>query len=167
MRLSNAPTRQDGLVLIMGLVFMIILTIIGISSLRSSQLTNIIISNNQTQMLALNRTEVMLKDGERDIDTITSDGSTKDFEQTGDHYYLNGTTNPLSDSWLFTAQGNSSSGQYVIEYSGKKMLPGASSAWGAGVAGDSVYLFTIDAKHQLGNGARRLTESLYVTQTPP
>lgn len=158
---------QQGLALVTGLVFLLILTLIGISSMSSSQLDNIIISNNQSQMLALNRTEILLKSAERDIDSITSDTSTMDFSESGDHYHLYGTIDPLTDPWPFTAQGDSSNGLYVIEYAGKHTLPGASSAWNSGIAGDSVYLFTIDSKHVLSNGAKRLTETVYVTQTAP
>ncbi len=167
MTMLENQSNQQGVALATGLVFMVIMTLIGISSLSLSQSNNIIVRNNQTQMQALNRTEILLKNGERDIDTITNNGNTKDFSLTGDHYHLNGTTDALSDSWSFTSQGSSSTGQYVIEYVGKRTLPGASSAWDTGVAGDSVYQFTITSKHELSNGARRLTESVYVTETAP
>ena len=153
--------------LITGLVFLLILTLIGISSMSSSQLNNIIVSNNQAQMQALNRTEVLLNNAEREIETMISDATTMDFTSTGDHYYVYGTIDSSTEPWSFTSQGSGYLGQYIIEYAGKRSLPGSSNAWGAGIAGDSVYEFTIVAKHKLTNGARRLSESLYVTQTAP
>ena len=153
--------------MIFSLLFLLTMTLLGVSAMGMSNLQNIIATNAQMQTSALNATEVQLRSGERDIETIVTDGSTMEFNDSGDHYYVSGDIDPTDRDWSFDTNGNLADGQYVIEYAGSRKLPTESRGWGSTTAGDTVYLFLVGAQKETGKGARRTTQTVYVTQDEP
>ena len=59
--------RQKGVVLVIGLVFLLIMTIIGVSAIRSTTLDEKIAGNARDRSLAFQAAEAALRDAERDI----------------------------------------------------------------------------------------------------
>jgi len=111
--------RQRGAALFMALIFLLILTILGVFGMNVSRLENQMAGNAQFQTTALNNAEYVLVRAERDLKTIETDlyngTGTNPFlgTDTGDAYYcanadscLSATgdgnaINPASLNWTF------------------------------------------------------------------
>lgn len=61
------PSRQRGAALITGLIFLVILTLLGITAMRTSTLEERIAGNTRDRNVALQAADTALRDGERDI----------------------------------------------------------------------------------------------------
>lgn len=114
---SHTPThtgRQRGAALFMALIFLLILTILGVFGMNISRLENMMAGNTQFQTTALNNAEYILVRGENDIKAIAKAGSGNPFnpDTDGDHYYPIGTTTasgtppskPEDLVWTFPSQ---------------------------------------------------------------
>jgi type IV pilus assembly protein PilX len=66
--------RQGGAVLVTGLIFLAVLTILGVTSARMSSLEERMSGNMRDRSLAMQAAELALRDAERDI-TVNSPGS--------------------------------------------------------------------------------------------
>lgn len=85
--------RQRGAALFMALIFLLILTILGVFGMNISRLENLMAGNTQFQTTALNNAEYVLVRGENDISAIAaSSGNPFNPDTAGDHYYPIGTT---------------------------------------------------------------------------
>lgn len=69
--------RQSGAALITGLVFLVVLTMLGITSARMSSLEERMAGNTRDRALAMNAAEMALRDAERDLGNAVS-GSSRD-----------------------------------------------------------------------------------------
>lgn len=105
--------RQRGAALFMALIFLLILTILGVFGMNISRLENMMAGNTQFQTTALNNAEYVLVRGEEDIQAIAaSSGNPFNPDSTGDQYYPIGTTTASSTPpskpedlvWTFTSQ---------------------------------------------------------------
>ena len=61
------PTRQTGAALITGLIFLVVLTMIGITAARMSTLEERMSGNMRDRSIAMQAAELALRDAERDI----------------------------------------------------------------------------------------------------
>jgi Tfp pilus assembly protein PilX len=105
--------RQRGVALFMALIFLLILTILGVFGMNISRLENLMAGNTQFQTTALNNAEYVLVRGENDISAIAA-GSGNPFnpDTAGDRYYPLGTTiangtppsRPEDLNWTFASQ---------------------------------------------------------------
>jgi Tfp pilus assembly protein PilX len=92
-RCSNPIPRQRGAALFMALIFLLILTILGVFGMNVSRLENLMAGNAQFQTTALNNAEYVLVRAERDLTTIETElyngTGTNPFigTNTGDAYY--------------------------------------------------------------------------------
>jgi Tfp pilus assembly protein PilX len=111
--LVSCTYRQRGAALIMALMFLLILTILGVFSMNISRLENLMAGNAQFQTTALNNAEYVLARGEHDISAIAaSSGNPFNPDTAGDHYYRTGTTiatgtppsRPEDLIWTFASQ---------------------------------------------------------------
>jgi len=59
--------RQRGAALIIGLIFLVILTLVGVTAMQTTTLEEHIAGNNRDRNVAFQAAEVVLRDGERDI----------------------------------------------------------------------------------------------------
>lgn len=105
--------RQRGAALFMALIFLLILTILGVFGMNISRLENLMAGNTQFQTMALNNAEYILVRGENDISAIAaSSGNPFNPDTTGDRYYPIGTTiaegtpasRPEDLVWTFPSQ---------------------------------------------------------------
>ena len=185
------PTRrqQNGAALFMALIFLLILTILGIFGMNISRLENLMAGNAQFQTTALSNAEYVLIRGEQDIQAIsTSGGNPFNPDITTDHYYPAGTTGSSSPEdlvWGFNtvkvslpdinADGSDTDGDgtaddgtgiYVIEDAGLDNSKGEDSSFDGSVnplAGAIVQVFLVTAQSGSSKGAKRIVQSVLVT----
>ena len=172
--LKYLPTmsRQRGVSLIVAMVMLIVLTLIGVSSMNTAIVELKMASSMQQQSVALNRADELLRDGEQDIDTIVGNPAAFDFTTAGDGYYVaadNIDVFDLSWSGLNPIEGDTENDVYVTEYLGPKAIPGESVkvSTDGRIVGGAVHTFRITGRSAAGKGALRLAQSLYVTTLPP
>ena len=197
--LSQQPPRaQRGAVLAISLIFLVILTIIGIVGMNTSILGTMMSSSLQFQTTALGDAEVALKRAEDQVETITSDGVPLDLNgiQTDPYYDATGTSAQLIDpaewtwvgefpfvdntngaTWAIPDANRPPPGtRYVIQYGGKEPIPGntgglggsvAYGGGGGGTAGAFVNVFLVSAQGEGFRGAKRIVQTVYVTNDDP
>lgn len=64
---SARPTRQTGAALVTGLIFLVVLTMIGITAARMSTLEERMSGNMRDRAVAMQAAELALRDAERDV----------------------------------------------------------------------------------------------------
>jgi Tfp pilus assembly protein PilX len=191
--------RQDGAALFMALIFLLILTILGVFGMNLSRLENLMAGNAQFQTTALNNAEYVLARGEEDIQAIAKTG-TVPFSawSVDDQYYTVGTTDdtgtahvetPKDPVWSFTSEkvsipdmnadgsdtdadgtADDGTGEYVIENAGLDNSKGEDASYTGTInplPGAIVQVFLVTAKSESSRGARRIVQSVVVTDPLP
>ena len=167
--------RQKGVSILVALVMLLVLTLIGVSSMNSSIVELKMATSMQQQGIALNRAEEMLRVGEANIDTIITNPAAYDFAATGDGYYVSADNIDVHDiDWptqgLVSIKPDANvEDTYVIEYQGAKPIPGESVkiATDGRIIGGAVHTFRITTRSVAGKGAVRLVQSIYVSEDAP
>jgi len=167
----NTSKKQSGVIMILALVMLLVLTLLAITSMNSTNFQVLLTGNTQHQTSALNQAEMALRNAEELIDIITTTAGSK---PTIGYYDL--TVDLVSEqdfssfTWdSSTAISYDTKSHYVIEYSGRVSLSGGSVAVTQNntVAGDELHLYRITARSVSARGAVRFVQSVYVTSTPP
>ncbi len=163
---------QRGVSLIIAMIMLIVLTLIGVSSMNTAITELKMAGSMQQQTIALNRADELLRVGEQDVEAIVNDPSAFDFAAAGDGYYVTADKIDVFDlNWsnLKPIQGATANDVYVTEYLGPKAIPGESVkvSTDGRIIGGAVHTFRITSKSTTGKSARRLVQSLYVTVSPP
>jgi type IV pilus assembly protein PilX len=176
---SSIINRQHGAALFMALIFLLIMTILGVFGMNLSRMENLMAGNNQFQTLALNQAELMLEAGLREIEEnigppyISPDDS-------GDHIYMNTTgsselIDPTDLNWTFNTVSTTPPGgdakytyDYVIEYIGS--LDGTengkctASTGTGGTLDDCIReIYLVTSKGVTSRGAKRIIQSVFVS----
>ena len=169
---------QKGAALFMALIFLLILTILGVFGMNISRLENMMAGNSQFQTTALNNAEYTLIRGDKDIEDIAKTGTIPFTTWADDdHYYIVGTTpggTPKDLVWPFPSKTVSlpdgSTGEYVIENAGLDNTKGEDASY-AGIVnplpGAVVQVFLVTAKSESSRGAERIVQSVVVTDPLP
>jgi Tfp pilus assembly protein PilX len=86
---SHYAARQRGAALFMALIFLLILTMLGVFGMNVSRLENLMAGNAQFQTTALNNAEYVLVRGERDLQALADGGGVNPFlaADTTDQYF--------------------------------------------------------------------------------
>ncbi|MEN8206693.1 MAG: PilX N-terminal domain-containing pilus assembly protein [Pseudomonadota bacterium] len=86
---SSHTARQRGAALFTALIFLLILTILGVFGMNVSRLENLMAGNAQFQTTALNNAEYVLVRGERDLQALADGGGVNPFlaADTTDQYF--------------------------------------------------------------------------------
>ena len=86
---SSYSSRQRGAALFMALIFLLILTILGVFGMNVSRLENLMAGNAQFQTTALNNAEYVLARAERDLLALVTSATANPFlvSTTTDQYY--------------------------------------------------------------------------------
>lgn len=181
---SSVSHYQKGAALFMALIFLLILTILGVFGMNISRLENMMAGNSQFQTTALNNAEYTLIRGDKDIEDIAKTG-TMPFATwaADDHYYTVGTTDdpgtthvetPKDLVWPFTSQTVSlpdgGTGEYVIENAGLDNTKGEDASYSGTInplPGAVVQVFLVTAKSETSRGAARIVQSVVVTDPLP
>jgi Tfp pilus assembly protein PilX len=192
---NSHPTyrQQAGAALFMALIFLLVLTILGVFGMNISRLENLMAGNTQFQTLALNNTEYFLVAAENDIKNVV--GNPFDPDIATDHYYplstvdfdgdTTGTQLPTDLVWTFNraalvltdinadgsdtdGDGNAddATGEYVIQDAGLDNNAGEDESVTGNMnplAGAIVQVFLVSARSGASRGANRILQSVVVT----
>jgi type IV pilus assembly protein PilX len=98
------PHRQHGTALILSLVFLLVLTLLGITAVSTSTLQEKMAGNMKNQNVALQATEAALRDGEIRLRTladasILAIGAQPDPNNTAGGIYSTGSVDATNDPW--------------------------------------------------------------------
>lgn len=174
------PGRQQGAALFMALIFLLIMTILGVFGMNISRMENMMAGNNQFQTTALNNAELTLAIAEQEVGTFL--GTSTPFNA---HYYDRTGMNP--DATVINPSALNWEGQfayatydpgdgsdankfrYVIEYAGPEVVPGnATDSCAEDPDGDAcVHTFLVTTQAETSRGAKRTVQSVFVTSTTP
>lgn len=159
--------RQAGAALFMALVFLLILTMLGIFGMNVSRLENLMAGNTQFQTTALNTAEYTLARGVEDILKVESNGLSY---PTTAGYHTIGDVEPSDLVWSFTRKTVSlpdgSTGEYIILNAGTDNDDGEDSSYSGTITpapGSIVQVFLITAQSESSRGAKRTVQSVVVT----
>ena len=165
---------QRGVSLVVALVMLLVLTLIGVSSMNTAIVELKMAGSMQQQGIALNRADEMLRVGEEDVLAIVTDAAAFDFAVAGDGYYVTADDIDVHQiDWategLNSIPGAVTTDVYVTEYMGAKPIPGESVKVGTDgrIVGGAVHTFRITSRSEAGKSALRLVQSIYVTTAPP
>ena len=169
------PGYQRGVAMFMALIFLLIMTILGAFGMNTARIENLMAGNSQFQVAALNDAEFVLGVGEQNVEDILGNLPFTDWNETDDAFYdrTSESTDVIDThvlNWGFNYQEEDSSSRYVIEYAGSEPVPGNdASVEGTSTcpAGSCVWVFLATAQAETSRGARRIVQSVYVTETPP
>jgi Tfp pilus assembly protein PilX len=185
--------NQGGAALFMALIFLLVLTMLGVFGMNISRLENLMAGNTQFQTLALSNTEYILVAAENDIKNVV--GNPFDPDTAGDHYYplttvdfdtaTAGTQQPTDLVWTFDSSAVSiqdingdgsdtdsdgtaddGTGEYVIQDAGLDNTAGEDESVAGNMnplAGAIVQVFLVSAKSGASRGANRILQSVVVT----
>jgi len=155
----------------MSLVILMVLTILGIAAMNTSNLQLLMTGNAQYQTVALSQAELTIRVAETLLEDVIAGTGT--IPANGYYNVTPGNSDPIdleSFTWDDTTSVEAAGGSnYIIEYTGDKTLPPESLAWRQlqGIAGDKVYVFRITARSPASRGAMRYVQSIYVTNLSP
>ncbi len=171
-----ARNNQHGAVLIVALIFMVILTVVALTSMNSSTFEIKIARSVKSQLDALNASENILKEAEQDIcafQHIPGSGNCGGgpdlalFNTAGDGYYSGPELNNITDSSVFFGKyreaASSAVGSYTVEYLKAICMPGCSCAAGEDNTGCQQYLYRITSSGQSAKGGNKLIQSQFFT----
>jgi Tfp pilus assembly protein PilX len=185
--------KQAGAALFMSLIFLLVLTILGVFGMNISRLENLMAGNTQFQTLALNNTEYILVAAEDDIKNVA--GNPFDPDIATDHYYpqsmvdfdavTTGTQQPTDLVWTFNratvaladinsdgsdtdgdSNADDGTGDYVIQDAGFDNNAGEDESVAGNMnplAGAIVQVFLVSARSGASRGANRILQSVVVT----
>lgn len=172
-------SSQRGVALVIGLVFLVILTLLGISALNTTALQEKMAFNTKDRNLAFQASESALRVAERWIGTQF--GAPAGFPDTANGLYLPPTTGtPLSDSVAWTGASNlvvypntpsqtvsgslskiSTQPKYIIEYLGE-IQPTGGSLTITNTLSPKLHYYRITARGTGGtNSAVAMVQSTY------
>ena len=187
---SHHSARQRGAALFMALIFLLILTMLGVFGMNVSRLENLMAGNAQFQTTALSNAEYVLVRGENDIRDLAATGTSNPFlTADDDHYFDAGTIVPTDLVWGFTnkkvsipdVNGDESdtdgdgtfddgTGLYVIEDAGLDNSKGECSTYECKIKplpSAIVQVFLVTAQSSSSRGAKRIVQSVVVTDPLP
>lgn len=183
--------RQQGAALFMALIFLLILTLLGVFGMNLSRLENLMAGNTQFQTSALNNAEYVLVRGENDIRAIADAGTSNPFLLTDDtdHYFNAGDVDASTLVWGFASQkvslpdvngdgsdtdgdgtADDGTGLYVIEDAGLDNSEGECTTYECKIEplpSAIVQVFQVTAQSSTSRGAKRVVQSVLVTDPLP
>jgi len=158
-------SQQRGLALIMSLVILLVLTLLGVTSMNTSNLQTLMTSNSQYQTTALNTAEDVTRTAEAAVEAHVAGGA-----QPAGYSVMVGSGKDFSSyAWPNAEVASVGSSKYVIEYAGETALNSSSLAWrqSQGISGSNVSVFRITTRTAATRGAVRYLQSIYVTVDAP
>ncbi|WP_207063836.1 PilX N-terminal domain-containing pilus assembly protein [Motiliproteus sp. SC1-56] len=157
--------RQRGAALIIALVFMVMLTVVALSSMHSSTFEIKIARSVKSQMDVMNASEDALKRGEEvvaNLGDISSFPSGDGFYQGASLAQLSGLDDLLNNFTASSATVSVGEGQFYIEYLGP-ISPGGNSAAFGNPGFGTRHLFRITGVGKLDGGQSKVTQSYFAT----
>lgn len=168
----HAAHRQNGAVLVVSLLILLIMTVIGVSGMRSSTMEEKMASNSRDRNVGFQSAEIAIREAETFIETLVTTGN---FDDTNGLYSsISNEPSPFTPTtWSTsgkhvsaTAPGGSSGAQYFITRTGtikdkKSLIIGATG--GPGGTNNDITIFRITARGQGANadGAEVMLRSFF------
>ena len=163
----RSPQKQAGAALFMALIFLLILTLLGVFGMNMSRLENLMAGNTQFQVTALNNAEYTLARGIEDILQVEIDGLSY---PTAAGYHSAGDIEPSDLVWSFTRKDvtlpDGNTGEYVIINAGTDNDDGEDNSYSGVITpapGAIVQVFLVTAQSESSRGAKRIVQSVVVT----
>lgn len=162
--------HQQGTVLLVSLIILMVMTLLGLSAMKISKMSIRVAHNDETLMQSFNKAEFTLREGERELITMTEATKYTELNDNNNHLYLS-PIQQRSILWVDSkSAGDDIAGRYIIVYYGMRPL-GAESASlksNGGVSGSALYLSKIIAKGSIPEtGARKVLRSSFATIKQP
>ncbi|WP_371375190.1 PilX N-terminal domain-containing pilus assembly protein [Thalassotalea aquiviva] len=165
--------NQQGAVLAISLIVLVLITLIGISSFRTSVTQTLMSTNSQLAIITFNDAETAIIQAEEAIDTKVNEPGLFDLNTENDGYYdLNDVVDVYNIDWdddtkvETTAEGD----KYIVHYRGKQEIPGENEVQTNDhlvTTGSHVYSFVITARSTSLKGTQRVVQSVYITNEMP
>lgn len=177
--------QQRGAVMIIALILLVVITLLAVSAVQTSNLEVLMATNTQARASALATAENGLVGGELDIsgNPDTQGIPLMDWSaEAADGKYTVGDVASVVDNVDWTAldgggdpigyelspancdPGSSDCHQYALEYLGPFTTAGASLTMGAGAtAGDTRFLYRITGRGVFGSGGTRFVQAVFAT----
>lgn len=160
--------REDGAALFMALIFLLILTILGVFGMNVSRLENMMAGNAQFQTTALSNAEYVLARGVDDVLEIEAKGIPF---PSGPQYQAFGAVTPEDLVWDAAKSAAVSipggdTGRYVVENAGLDNNEGEDSSYTGVIKplpGATVQVFLVSAQSESARGAKRIVQSVVIT----
>jgi Tfp pilus assembly protein PilX len=171
--------RQRGAALFMSLIFLLILTILGVFGMNISRMENLMAGNAQFQTSALNNAELAISTARNELQNALDDGL--EFVDTGDFLYDSSgendpeakPVNPSALDWskfdhgTITGDPNS---KFIVEYVGCDVKLGNTvddcnaSCFDTQSCG---YVFVITTQSETSRGAKRNVQQVFALTEGP
>lgn len=150
----------------MALIFLLMMTLLGVFGMNLSHMENLMAGNNQFQAQALSNNELALREIETITLVITTDGKPGIPDFSNENQYHNaGDIDAAMQDWSTIEHASTAGGSiYVVEYE-PVIWQGNSAKWQGN--GLTAHLFTITARTTAGKGTRRTTQVIYGTDEAP
>lgn len=183
-RYTAVSNRQRGAALFMALIFLLIMTILGVFGMNISRLENQMAGNNQFQTSALSNAELAISTARNDLQNAIDSGL--EFIDTGDFLYDSSGENPGAETvdpsvldWSTFTHGNvdidgdgnvDPNTRFVIEYTGCDVKLGNTvddcntSCFDTQSCG---YVFLITTQSEASRGAKRNVQSAFALTEGP
>jgi type IV pilus assembly protein PilX len=171
---KSSLRNQSGVSLLVVMVMLLVLTLVGVSSMNTAVVELKMAGSMQQQGVALNRAEELLSTAEGDLEDIVDDATKFDFNADGDAYY--GPDEALDihdidweDQGFMTQAGPNTGDEFVTQYLGQKAIPGESVkiSTDGRIIGGYVFTFRNTTRSEAGKNAVRIVQSIYVTDIEP
>jgi len=173
MKITTANNKQSGAALVVSLLILLVMTLIGVSSMQTSTMEEKMASNTREHQQAFEAAEAALRAAETHIeDDVTV---TAGFDTTGtDGHYDNSVqelwrtlswndTDSLAESSYTSTYGSAPAPRYIIEHYGSATTSIDRfnlGGYGTGAGGGDIELFRITAR---GTGANNQSPVLLQT----
>lgn len=142
--------HQSGAALIVSLIFLLLMTLLSTSTMRSATMQERMAGNTRDYNLGFQSAESALRDAENYLRTTAA---LPEFDDTGGHYVVNSSSRPAWDSYpptngsggyfTSTATGTAHAPLYYIERLTTARPPGTETETGTAV--DEIFYFRITA----------------------
>ena len=172
--------RQGGAVLVVSLILLLVLAVVGISTMGTAIFEIRMASTQQQEEQALRRAERTLLTAETAVDALINTATPFEFTSSGDQFYLvTENINPRAVDWsqipntgagpVTSDNSQDDDDAYVVQYIGERAIPGETLNVDtrAPIKGGSAYLFRNTTRSASGKNAVRILESYYASEDPP
>lgn len=163
-----SPANQQGMTMVISTVFLVILTVIGLSAMNVSNLELKMSGNAQDSYRAFNSAESVRVDAEESVKEIAKDmqGNPANFPDTNGYYNLTQGEKPnpgVNSAAFWTVASNKTPDGYVVEFLGEQTVTLDEKRGTADTEKMNVFRITALGKGQNGNTAA--LQSIYMQKS--
>ena len=166
-RMKKFSTRQNGVVLVISLIMLMVLTMLGLSSARISGLELLMGVNTQDTVTSLMIAEDSAFAGEQRI--LNDFGGPPNIDLSAndqDGLYLDADLVIDTVDWTtlmseIEVRDGEPSREFIVEYIGPMTVPGRSLGVGTGVSDDKRFIYRVSGHGGANRGSARVVQTIY------